>query len=42
MQMVKHKNEPKKAMILSKDGKTMANTTIRAIVKIRITKRAIS
>lgn len=35
MQMVKHKNDPRNAMILSKDGKIMDNTTIRATVKMR-------
>lgn len=40
--MVKHKKEPKKAMILSKDGKTMANMTMSAMVKMRIIVRATS
>lgn len=33
--MVKHKNDPKNAMILSKDGKIMDKMTVRATVKTR-------
>lgn len=38
--MVKHKNDPRKAMILSKAGKIIARRTMRAVVKTRIITRA--
>ena len=39
MQIVKHKKEPRKAMILSKAGKIMARMTMRATVKMRTSTR---
>lgn len=42
MQMVKHRKDPKKAIILSKDGKTTARTTMRAMLKMRIATRIIA
>ncbi len=37
--MVKHKNDPKNAMILSKDGKIMDKTMMRATVNMRTATR---
>lgn len=41
MQMVKHKKDPKNAMILSNDGKITAKTTMSATVKMRTAIRRI-